>query len=123
MGRISRLTKQKQILENELLKFTTFFSAEDLYQKILSKEKGLGIATIYRFLNEKVKQGQIHSFQCEKKTIYSTSQKNHAHFRCEKCKKTIHLKIDKLDFFKDKSNGEPCHFQLDITGICKSCQK
>jgi Fur family ferric uptake transcriptional regulator len=123
MARLSRQTKQKQLLEVEISKITTFFSAEELHILMQSKEKGLGIATVYRFLNEKAKRGLIHSFQCNKKTIYSTNQNNHAHFKCELCQKIIHLNINKIDFFKQSLAGDVCHFQLDVTGVCKDCLK
>ena len=70
-----------------------------------------------------IEKGQIHSYQCNYHTIYSTNTKNHSHFHCEQCQKTIHIEIKNLDFLKDHLPGEACHFQLDVSMICNECAK
>ena len=52
--RQSRTTKQKAILEEELATKKTFFSAEEFYVILKNKYPQIGIATVYRFLHEKV---------------------------------------------------------------------
>lgn len=94
-----------------------FFNAENLNLKVPS----IGIATIYRFLNTAVKNGELHSYQCGRKTIYSTSKKNHSHFTCEKCGNTKHLDLKKLDFLKSQLKEKICHVQIDIAGVCDKC--
>jgi len=112
-----RTTKQKQILEEELNKFNSFFSAEDLYQKV--KNKNIGIATVYRFLKDK----QLYSYICERKKIYSKEKRSHCHFLCEETGKIIHFDIDSLDFLKNKIPGTISSFQLEVKGVCKDCNK
>lgn len=118
-----RLTSQKTLLQLELDKSTTLFGAEDLYAKAVKKNPVLGIATVYRFLRECAEQGKIHSYSCGRKTVYSTSKNNHSHFRCEKCGFIEHIDIKKLDFLPIAVRSTVCHLQIDITGICKSCQE
>ncbi|HLD40190.1 MAG TPA: transcriptional repressor [Candidatus Nanoarchaeia archaeon] len=118
---MKRATLQKKLIEQELQSFSSFFTAEDLYHKVAKKNPSLGIATIYRFLNELTKEGTIHTYLCNRKTLYSNSKKNHCHFTCEKCGEKKHITIQKLDFVKEQIDGELCHFQVDITGICKKC--
>lgn len=118
---MKRATQQKKLIEQELQSFSSFFNAEELYQKVVRKNAKIGIATIYRFLNDLIKNGDIHSFQCDRKTLYSNSKKNHCHFTCEKCGERKHIEIKKLDFLKPQVQGEVCHFQIDVTGICKKC--
>ena len=116
---MARITKQKKILLQATAKMNNFFDAYELHEKV--KEK-IGIATIYRFLNTLEKEGQIHSFMCESKKIYSLDQRNHAHFICEKCKTKKHLSIKDISFLRNIKEGKSCHFQLDITGICNKCK-
>ncbi len=118
---MKRSTKQKQNIEQELAHFSSFFTAEELYHKVSKKNSSIGIATIYRFLNELTKEGSIHTYLCNRKTLYSNSKKNHCHFTCEKCGEKKHLNIQKLDFLNEQIEGELCHFQIDITGVCKRC--
>jgi len=117
----TRTTKQKQLIENEIEKFNTFFSAEDLHDKL--KKKNIGIATVYRFLNELAKQKRIHSYMCDRRKIYSKEQKSHCHFVCKETGKIIHFDIESIDFLKNKIPGKITSFQLEVRGICNKCSK
>lgn len=121
MVRKSRNTKQKELLNNELEKIDTFFSAEFLYNKVKQKNKKIGIATVYRFLNELKKKKQINAYYCDKKLVYSKNE-SHCHFVCEKTGKIIHFELDSIDFLKNKIPGKIRSFQLEVKGICDKCQ-
>jgi len=118
--RKSRQTKQKSLLEKELSNLDSFFTAEDLHNK--AKNNNIGMATVYRLLRELKNKGRLHSYICDRKSIYSKSKSNHCHFTCQKCGKVVHMKIDSLDFLKKNIYGEICHFQIDVEGICEGCQ-
>ena len=120
---MGRLTKQKNILFKEVRKIASFFDAELLYQRAKKTNSKLGIATVYRFLNDLERGGEIHSYTCKGRKIYSRSQKNHIHFTCEKCDASFHIKDREITFLKNVVAGEICHFQIDITGVCSSCLK
>ncbi len=121
MGRVSRNTKQKELIKNELKSFSSFFAAKELYNKVKKRDKRIGIATIYRHLNGLSKSDKLHSYFCGKKTIYSTGSQNHFHFICEKCGKVSHIDVKNINFIKSKIKGNICHMQIDIYGICESC--
>jgi Fe2+ or Zn2+ uptake regulation protein len=118
-----RQTKQKEILNEEIRKFNSFFTAEELLAKANKIDSNIGIATIYRFLSDLVNKRQIHSYTCNRKTIYSIQDNSHCHFICEKCGKVEHIQVDSLDFIRNKINGSICHFQIDVTGLCNKCSK
>ena len=119
---ISRKTSQKNLIEEEINNFHSFFDAEKLYGQVSKKNKKMGIATVYRFLKKLVKKGKIHSYSCNRKTIYSSNAKSHCHFTCEDCGDVEHINLKKLDFIKKEVKGDICHFQIDITGVCEKCQ-
>jgi len=118
-----RNTKQKEIINKEINKIKTFFTAEELYEKIKSIDKNIGLATIYRFLKTLRKEGNIFTYTCEKKLIYSKENRSHCHFVCEKTGKIIHFNIDSLDFLKDKIPGSISSFQIEVKGVCNTCSK
>ncbi|MEK6905376.1 MAG: transcriptional repressor [Nanoarchaeota archaeon] len=118
---MKRSTQQKQLIMQEITNFNSFFNAEELYHEASKKNPKIGLATIYRLLNDLTKNGDIHSFQCNRKTLYSNSKKNHCHFTCERCRERKHIDIKKLDFMDAQVEGEVCHFQIDVTGVCKRC--
>ncbi|MCA9487936.1 MAG: transcriptional repressor [Nanoarchaeota archaeon] len=119
----SRKTKQKEILEKEINKIESFFTAEDLLEKANKIDEKIGIATIYRFLKELTKKGELHSYLCNRKKIYSKNKKSHCHFKCKRCGKSSHINIESLDFLKKQIKSPICHFQIDITGTCENCLK
>ncbi|PIN75375.1 hypothetical protein COV18_04265 [Candidatus Woesearchaeota archaeon CG10_big_fil_rev_8_21_14_0_10_37_12] len=120
---ISRQTKQKQIISEELHKFQDFFTAEELYLSIRKKQPTIGIATIYRFLKGLVKQKQLHTYTCERRTIYSKQHTEHSHFICQRCQGVQHFTVKDISFLKPNQYGKLCHFQIELHGICKECAK
>ena len=121
MAKKSRETKQKELIRSEIYSFSSFFTADDLYEKIKQKDPAIGIATVYRFLKDLRKRKELHSYVCERRMIYSHDENNHCHFICQKCEKTMHFTVDKIDFLKKKIQGDICHFQIDVYGICAEC--
>ncbi len=119
----TRNTKQKEIIKKELTKFNTFFTAEDLYERVKTIDKNIGLATIYRFLKTLRKNGNIFSYTCDGRLIYSKENRSHCHFFCEETGKVIHFNIDSLDFLKDKIPGSITSFQIEVRGICAKCSK
>ncbi|MEA2036084.1 MAG: transcriptional repressor [Nanoarchaeota archaeon] len=119
----TRNTKQKELIQKEMDKFITFFTAEELYDQVKKMDNKIGLATIYRFLKRLRKLGHVYSYICDNKLIYSKEKKSHCHFVCEETGKVIHFDINSLDFLKDKIPGSITSFQIEVRGICKKCSK
>jgi len=118
-----RNTRQKSIISKEISGFTTFFTAEDLYGRVKTVEKGIGLATVYRALKDLRKKMKIFSYACDGKLVYSKENKSHCHFVCEETGKVIHFDIDSLDFLKNRIPGSITSFQIEVKGICNKCLK
>jgi len=117
----SRKTKQKELIQTEIASLNSFFTADELYENIKKKDVTIGIATVYRSLKDLRKRKELHSYVCDRKMIYSHNEDNHCHFICQKCDTITHFTIDKIDFLKKQINGDICHFQIDVHGICNDC--
>jgi len=117
------MTSQKKILLQEIKKIPSFFDAYEFHNRISKINSKIGLATIYRFLNRLEADGEIHSFICDNKNIYSNSKKSHAHFRCEKCGQIKHIQVKKVDFLNESLKGEICHFQIELCGLCQECKE
>lgn len=120
---LSRNTKQKALIEAEFQKFSTFFTAEDLFQQVKKIDSTVGIATIYRFLNHCRQKNQLHSYLSGRKTVYAKEKNNFCSFACHNCGKTFNFDIETIDFLKKKIKGNICHFQIDVHGLCQECLK
>ncbi|HJO14566.1 MAG: transcriptional repressor [Candidatus Pacearchaeota archaeon] len=118
---ISRNTRQKELIIEEIEKFNRFFNSEELFERVKNKDGKIGIATVYRVLKDLKGKHRLHSYVCDRKTIYSKDSRSHCHFRCEKCGEVSHVNVEKLDFLKKNFPGDICHVQIDVTGICPNC--
>jgi len=116
-----RNTAQKELLREKLEKIDTFFSADELLEMVKKENQKLGIATVYRFLNELKNNNLLYSYRCNRRTVYSKRNRSHCHFVCEKTGKTTHFNIDSLDFLRDKIPGSIKSFQLEVRGVCNDC--
>lgn len=118
-----RETKQKKAIEAIISGVNTFFTAEEIYSRLNKEKNGIGIATVYRFLNEMEKDRYIHKFICDRKGLYSKKGMSHAHFVCESCGTKKHISLDKIDFLKKFIDEDICHVQIEISGVCVQCKK
>ena|SRR3989338_4297353 len=116
-----RETRQKSIIREELKKFDSFFTADGLYWKIKIRDDRIGVATIYRFLNDMKKRGELHTYTCNRKSLYSKNLSSHCHFTCQSCGRISHIEVNQLDFLSKKIKGKICHFQIDVSGVCEEC--
>ena len=116
-----RNTRQKFIIEEEARKFVSFFTADELFEKVREQDPKIGIATVYRYLKDTGCKGELHTYNCDRRMIYSTSDSSHCHFHCTECNIVSHINIKKIDFLKKGVKGRICHFQIDIYGICEAC--
>ena len=119
MGRESRNTRQKRLLQDSAERIGAFFSAEELHERVLKKDPSIGIATVYRFLKS---SDDLFSYRCGTRKVFSKGKKSHCHFVCEKTGKVIHFDLDNIDFLKDKIPGSITSFQLEVRGVCKDCK-
>lgn len=116
-----RRTKQKTLIDMEIRKFKTFFTAEDVHEKVRERDPRIGIATVYRYLNDAVGEDRPHQYYCDRRKVYSFHKDNHCHFICTICGRTSHFNIERLDFLKRTVKGRICHFQIDVHGVCDEC--
>lgn len=124
MVKISRNTKQKELIEKESLKMGSFFSAEELFNRLKNKDREIGIATVYRFLRDSVNKNKIHAYTCDRRKIYSLKKTSHCHFICEKTGRVIHFELDNLDFLKyikGKIPGTINSISIEVSGVCDEC--
>lgn len=82
-----------QLPENQHL------SAEDLYKKLLAQGDEVGVATVYRVLNQFDDAGIVtrHHFEGGKSVFELTHQEHHDHLVCLKCGEVIEFNDDLIE--------------------------
>lgn len=74
-------------------------SAEDLYRRLSAMGEDVGLATVYRVLNQFESAGIVtrHNFESGKSVFELTQQNRHDHLICMDCGKVIEFVDDSID--------------------------
>ncbi|WP_111977643.1 ferric iron uptake transcriptional regulator [Algibacillus agarilyticus] len=100
-------------------------SAEDLYKILLDKGEEIGLATVYRVLNQFDDAGIVsrHHFEGGKSVFELSEKKHHDHLVCLKCGKVIEFTDDVIedrqDMVAEKHGIELTAHSLYLYGVCK----
>lgn len=88
-----KILRLLQLPENQHL------SAEDLYKKLLEQGDEVGVATVYRVLNQFDDAGIVtrHHFEGSKSVFELTDQQHHDHLVCLKCGEVIEFNDDLIE--------------------------
>ena len=121
-------TKQKDMILDVIKKENGRFMVNDIYKKI----SGVGLTTVYRYINALVDMGKL------KKEIDNNNQvyyyylsdcecEYHLYLKCLECGKIIHIDCDFVyelyDHIVKKHKFMPNTKNLVIDGICKQCKR
>ncbi len=74
-------------------------SAEDVYKILLDQNEEIGLATVYRVLNQFDDAGIVtrHHFEGGKSVFELTQKKHHDHLVCLKCGKVVEFEDDTIE--------------------------
>ena len=87
-------------------------SAEDLYKRLIDMGEEIGLATVYRVLNQFDDAGIVtrHNFEGGKSVFELTQQHHHDHLICLDCGKVIEFSDDSIEL----------RAAISPTGCCSS---
>lgn len=124
-----RNTKQKQVIMNYFREFPNAHPcAEEVYEYVKKEIPTIGIATIYRNLNQMIENNDIRCLLVQKNgSKYDYFAKEHAHFVCENCGEIINIPYHKFESAQKQMEKEMgCTIsKKDIVfrGVCQKCQE
>lgn len=74
-------------------------TAEDIYKKLIGMDEDIGLATIYRVLNQFDDTGIVtrHHFEADKSIFELAQQQHHDHLICLDCGKVIEFRDDIIE--------------------------
>jgi Fur family ferric uptake transcriptional regulator len=119
-----KTTKQRSLILDELRKLYTHPTAEELYNIVKIKQKGLGMCTVYRNLEHFYKKGLIGKIKGNP-VRYDGNINSHNHIKCINCGKIDDLFIDiPVNTLEIDKLGYKLHsYKLEINGLCRKCYK
>lgn len=124
---MKRRTWQRDAVREALADSPGFVSAQTLHSTLREGGSPIGLATVYRALNDLAQEGDADSLQQEGESLYRacTPGSHHHHLICRSCGKTVEIEADPVEAWaKEVAAGqgfsEPSHV-VDIFGVCADC--
>ncbi len=125
-GKGYRLTKQREIILEEISKGKTHPSADEIYLMVKKKIPNISFGTVYRNLKVLRDLGLIRELEFSKSfSRYDGNTKDHYHFTCTKCNKIFDLDIPVMEELNNnlraKTSFQVLFHRLEFYGICHDC--
>lgn len=126
--RKTRMTRQRQVILDELRKVTTHPTASEIYQMVRTKIPNVSLGTVYRNLELLNEQGEIQQLELAgTQRRYDGIADNHYHFRCNCCGRVDDITIDNDKNLDSMINIHESDYtitghKLELTGKCPKCK-
>jgi len=123
-----RMTKQRQVILDELRKLDTHPNADEIYQVVKKKIPNISLGTVYRNLEMLHECGLIRKLEIAgKQKRFDGDTQEHYHVRCIYCDKIkdIHcsrFNLEQLELESD-IDFEIVGYNLEFFGLCPECKK
>jgi Fur family transcriptional regulator, ferric uptake regulator len=124
----SRMTKQRQVILEELQKVCTHPSADELYGMVRDRLPRISLGTVYRNLEMLASSGLIQKLE----TVgahrrFDGNPEAHYHVRCVRCGKVgdVEVQLSALldDVLRTASDYEIWGHRLEFVGLCPQCKQ
>jgi Fur family ferric uptake transcriptional regulator len=121
-----RQTEQKAAVRAALAASPDFISAQDLYARLRKSGSTVGLATVYRNLNDLSESGDADVLQGGGGQLYRfCGGEHHHHLICVDCGRTVEVEVPVEEWVRIVTTEQgftPVRHVLDIYGRCSVCQ-
>lgn len=121
-----RMTKQRQIIIEELKKVTSHPTADQLYEMVRNRLPKISLSTVYRNLETLSAEGMVlkmDSAGTQKR--FDGTVANHYHIRCSQCGRVDDVHMETIpeveEIARRRSNYQSVSHIIEFTGICPDC--
>lgn len=122
-----RMTRQRQVIMEELRATDQHPSADDLHGRVKQKLPRISLGTVYRNLEILTELGEIQTIALAGSLKrFDGIPQNHYHMRCVHCDRLVDAPMEVIDSLEralqEKTEFRILDHQLEFTGICPDCQ-
>jgi len=124
----TRMTRQRKVILEELLKQNDHPSADEIYQMVRRRIPRISLGTVYRNLEVLASMGKIQKLELSgalKRYDWNTNK--HYHIRCVCCDRVDDAPIAPLNQLEndlyEATVFEIIGHNLEFTGLCPECSK
>ena len=123
-----RITKQRQVILEELRKLNTHPSADEIYKVVRRRLPRISLGTVYRNLEVLAQMEVIQKLELSGSLKrYDWDTNKHYHIRCVRCNRVENIPIAPLNQLEDElyeaTVFEIIGHNLEFTGLCPECSK
>jgi len=121
------MTRQRQVIMEELRATDQHPSADDLHGRVKQKLPRISLGTVYRNLEILTELGEIQTIALAGNLKrFDGIPQNHYHMRCVHCDRLVDAPMEVIDSLEralqEKTEFRILDHQLEFTGICPDCQ-
>jgi len=121
-----RMTKQRQIILEELRSVTSHPTADDMYEMVRVRLPHISLGTVYRNLEILSEEGIVKKLDIGgTKKRFDGNPSTHYHLRCLQCGKVDDLDMPPLRDIEDRASSLSGYavmkHSLEVIGVCPSC--
>lgn len=123
-----RLTTQRQIILEELVKVTSHPTANEVYDMVRKRLPRIGLGTVYRNLELMAETGMILKLEVGgTQKRFDATVAPHYHVRCMECGKVDDIKMPVQEDINITA-ARACDYRIlghhiEFTGLCVDCAK
>ena len=123
-----RITKQRQVILEELRKLNTHPSADEIYKVVRRRLPRISLGTVYRNLEVLAQMEVIQKLELSGSLKrYDWDTNKHYYIRCVRCNRVENIPIAPLNQLEDElyeaTVFEIIGHNLEFTGLCPKCSK
>ncbi|MBT1166564.1 Fur family transcriptional regulator [Bifidobacterium simiarum] len=126
---VTRRTAQKEAVREALRETRNFVSAQGLHRRLVDAGSRIGLATVYRQLNNLAAEGEADTIRMGGEQLFrdcgEDSSHHHHHLVCERCGKTVDIEPPSETWFRRvaQENGFTVNSHiLEVFGTCADCR-
>ncbi len=123
-----RMTKQRQLILDEIKKMKTHPTADEVYEVLRPKMPRISLGTVYRNLETLPKTGLLRKIDVGgTQKRFDGDISDHYHVRCTQCSRIDDLFIDAdkklLKKAENATDFDILRHNVEFVGICPKCKK
>jgi Fur family ferric uptake transcriptional regulator len=123
-----RITRQRQIILEELRKVTTHPTADEVCQLVRRRLPHISLGTVYRNLELLADYGLILKLEMAgAQRRFDGNVENHYHVRCSSCSRVEDLPARPIAIpennFREMTTFEITGHRLEFFGLCPACKR
>ncbi len=120
-----RMTRQRQVILEELRKVNTHPSADEVYEMVRKRLPRISLGTVYRNLEVLSESGEIRKLEPGLLKRFDGNPSEHFHIRCIRCDRIADVPMPQ-DFDIDLADMTPTEYEilghrLEFFGLCPYC--